>query len=166
MPPLSRLPTRAVVLAAVLLFAAPPSPAEAQSPSRPLGVGAHVGEPVGLSARYYDQSDAAYDLLAALNATADPNLFFINVHRVQEDALRPSSEVPLRFFHGPGLLLSTEIGENGFATGVSYTAGLSLLPLDRLEFFLQLTPRLRVLPDTDFVLGGGLGLRYYFSVGN
>lgn len=148
---------RALLLAACLL-AASSQAVHGQVAGHRLGAGAHVGDPVGLTIKYYDRPGAAYDLLAAFDFDSDA--IFFNAHRVWE---RPAGFAPsVRFFHGPGLFAGTGPGDDA-AFGLSYTAGLGL-PFDRLEAFLQLTPRLRVIPDTDFDLGGGLGLRYYFSL--
>jgi hypothetical protein len=162
-PLLMRAPTRLfaalfAVLIAALLAAAAVLPAQGQPSGHPLGVGAHIGEPVGLSIKFYDRPGAAYDLLAAFDLP-DDDLFF-SAHRVWERPLPSAGQV--RLFHGPGLFASTAPA-NDVAVGLGYTGGLSL-PFDRLEASLQLTPRLRVLPGTDFALGGGLGLRYYFSL--
>jgi hypothetical protein len=45
--------------------------------------------------------------------------------------------------------------------GISGQFGLNFF-VEQFEVFLQLTPRLHVLPATDGDVGGGVGLRYYF----
>lgn len=155
----------AVVLLTLLAAGAllvPCRPAYAQVAGHPFGAGAHVGKPVGLSVKFYDRPGVAYDVLAAYDL--DDDFFYVNAHRVQERPFQRLAEASARFFQGPGLLVGSESDDGGgLALGASYTAGLSL-PFDRLEFSLQVTPRLRLLPDTAFNLGGGLGIRYYFSL--
>jgi len=50
---------------------------------------------------------------------------------------------------------------NELALGLSASVGINYF-VERFEVFLQLTPRLNLIPRTNADLGGGVGLRYYF----
>ncbi len=136
-------------------------PAQAQEPGTTIGLGGQIGDPSGVSFKFYEQPDRSYDFLLALDLNDD--FFFLNAHRLAERPL--GTEAPLRYYYGPGVILGLdgddEDDDNDVVLGVSVTLGANLF-IERFEVFLNLTPRLRVLPATDGALGGGGGLRYYF----
>lgn len=144
-----------VVLAA--WFGAVPLDASAQRDAGAVGVGGEVGRPAGLTAKLYRPDLVAYDLLL----TTDGDDFLVGyVHRVWE---RPLPQSPLHAFVGPGLVGGTERdgGPVVAVLGVGGLAGLNFYA-ERFEVFLQVTPRVRFLPHTEGILGGSVGLRYYF----
>lgn len=145
--------------AAVCLLSA--SPAIAQSPAGDIGVGAQIGDPSGVTVKLYQRPGFAYDFLAAWDLD---RFFFLNAHALYE---QPIPDSPLRYYLGPGVILGfqEDNGPNGndndVVIGVSGQFGLNFF-VEQFEVFLQLTPRLSVIPSTDGEIGGGVGLRYYF----
>lgn len=148
---------------ALLLAAAP----DVQAQSRPgtTGIGGQVGDPSGLSLKFYPQGDLAYDFLAAWDLNDD--FFFLNVHGVYD---RPLGDTPLGFFYGPGILLGLYGDDddrpgrgdedNEVALGLSGTFGITFF-IERFELYGRITPRLLLVPSTEGDIGGGIGLRYY-----
>ncbi len=134
-----------------------PAPAEAQERKGDLGLGVHLGDPTGLSARIYGRTRYALDVLAAWDL--DDDYLLLNVHALRERRLRDS---PLNVFYGPGAFFGIEErkGNEEPLIGLSATGGINYY-VERFEVFLQLTPRLGLLPAVTFDLGGGGGLRYY-----
>lgn len=51
-------------------------------------------------------------------------------------------------------------GEDSF--GVSGNLGLNYFLKQRYEFFFELSPKLGLVPGTDFDLTGGIGFRFFF----
>lgn len=149
--------TIALVTILAALAAGNPKPATAQSPAGDFGVGGQLGEPSGVSIKFYQRPGFAYEVLAAWDLD---DFFFLNGHALYEKAVPDS---PLRYYLGPGVLIG--IRENApdddFVIGISGEFGVNFF-LERYEVFLHLTPRLGVIPDTDGDVGGGIGLRYYF----
>jgi hypothetical protein len=45
--------------------------------------------------------------------------------------------------------------------GLSGNFGINY-EFDRFDIFVQLTPRLELISETDFDIGGGLGARFFF----
>lgn len=170
------LPSHPIFLPVVYLFARPlrplllacglllcfsclaPEAANAQSRRGDVGLGGQVGEPSGLTLKAYQRPGFAYDFLAAWDLD---NFFFLNVHGLYE---RPLQDSPLRYYYGPGVLLGVRDGRDGddLTLGLSASFGLNFF-IEQFEVYLQLTPRLHLVPETDGAIGGGVGLRYYFE---
>lgn len=144
--------------AATCLLAA--SPSFAQSPPGDLGIGGQIGDPSGITLKLYQRPGFAYDFLAAWDLD---RFFFLNAHTLYE---RPIPDSPLRYFLGPGIVLGIDEDagpdhDSEVVVGVSGQFGVNFF-VEQFEVFLQLTPRLSVIPSTDGEIGGGVGLRYYF----
>lgn len=159
---INRFPIRAMIaaaLAAGLFFLAATS-AAAQSPAGSFGIGGQIGDPSGITIKLYQRPGFAYDLLAAWDLD---DFFFLNGHALYE---KPIPDSPLHYYLGPGILVGFEEeqgpgDEDEVVVGISGQFGLNFF-VEQFEVFLQLTPRLHVIPDTDGDIGGGVGLRYYF----
>jgi hypothetical protein len=132
------------------------SPALAQ---RSIGIGGQVGDPTGVTVRI-GSTGMAIDIAAGWNLST--NRIFAQAHYIPGQiglGVRPAA---VRLFYGPGGFIGAGGSGNQDATfGVSFNTGLSLWT-GPLEFFGQITPRLQLVESTDFQLGGGVGLRYYF----
>ena len=133
--------------------------AQAQQRRGNVGLGGQVGEPSGLTLKLYRNPGFAYDFLAAWDLD---DFFYLNVHGLYE---KPLQDSPLRYYLGPGAVLGVRDRprrDDEVVLGVSATGGLNFF-IEQFEVFLQLTPRLYVVPGTEWDLGGGVGLRYYFE---
>ncbi len=158
MAPARRVTTLAAVATALLLGVA--VPACAQSPAGSIGLGGQIGDPSGLALKVYQRPGFAYDVLAAWDLD---DFFFLNGHALYEKEIPDS---PLRYYLGPGIVLGFRDDrpardEAEVVVGISGQFGLNFF-VEQFEVFLQITPRLHVIPDTDGDIGGGVGLRYYF----
>lgn len=128
---------------------------QAQVIGRNVGVGGQIGEPSGITLKIYQRPGFAYDFLAAWDFD---EYFLINVHGIFEHSL---SDSPLNYYLGPGAFVTfRDRREDDVSVGISGNFGINFF-VERFEVFLQITPRLNILPDTDGDLGGGVGLRYY-----
>lgn len=133
----------------------------AQVPGRAVGLGGQIGDPSGITLKLYQRPGFAYDFLAAWDFD---DFFFLNAHALYErpflDAPRVGRRVP-RYFLGPGAVLGIEERTDKIVIGLSGNFGINLF-IERFELFVQITPRINVIPNTDGDIGGGIGLRYYF----
>lgn len=144
--------------------ATPARPAIADEPGLGgrLGVGGQIGNPSGVSFKLYRETDDPLDIflpIGAIELLAAWDLdefFFFNAHLLHE---RPIEASPLRYFLGYGLLAGVD--KEDFAIGASLTGGINFF-VENFEVYIQVTPRLTVLPSTRGELGGGVGLRFYF----
>ncbi len=162
---MKRIAPVSVLLAILALALVFPSSSQAQPFAGSWGVGAHFGEPTGLTLKTYTSrpvsrggaSFNAYDLLVGWDFD---DYFFINAHALHEGRFGDS---PLNYYLGPGLFLGfIDHPRNDEVTfGISGQFGLNYF-IDRFEIFVQLTPRLQLVEETDGDMGGGIGARYYF----
>ncbi|MDX1438965.1 MAG: outer membrane beta-barrel protein [Rubricoccaceae bacterium] len=119
------------------------------------GIGGQIGEPTGLTIKILSPG---VDLDAAAEWDFGDYVFLQGHVLLGENGL-PVSNVDLNFFYGPGLFLGAR--ENAdTAFGLSANFGLSYYT-GPVEIFGQLTPRLRLVPDSDFDLGAAAGVRFY-----
>lgn len=152
------------VFALLVLTLSLPESAEAQAGAGSWGIGAHLGDPNGLTLKTYTASPVrrggasfnAYDLLFGWDFD---DFFFANVHALHEARLGDS---PLNYYLGPGLFLGFyDRGDDEVVFGISGQFGINYY-VERFEIFLQVTPRLQLVESTDGDFGGGIGARYYF----
>lgn len=146
----------------------------------PFGLGLVLGEPSGLTGKYWmdgaqavqghlafslDEHDRGRDYVVVI---AD-YLYHIDVFNMR------SSSVDLPIYVGIGGKVSIRTGDDRWCqehhnscdsdlgVGVRIPIGLDLLLRKApLEFFLEIVPGLRVIPSTDGDVDAGLGARYYF----
>lgn len=134
----------------------------AQVKSGSVGLGLQVGDPSGLTLKFYNGGRASVDILAAWDLN---DYLFLNIHALYHKPLGGSGNV--NFFYGPGAFLAFYEGDRRFdsddylGAGISGNFGINVF-FDRFELFGQITPRLQVIERTNGDLGGGIGLRFYF----
>lgn len=135
-----------------------PSTSEAQRAPGDVGIGGQVGNPSGLSIKVYRPGFPSYDILAAWDLD---RFYFVNVHGLYEHHLGNSERVHV--FFGPGGFVGVDDrpGDDEVDAGLSGRLGLNVLA-GQFEIYVQATPRLTVIPDTEGDVGGGVGIRYYF----
>ncbi len=130
-----------------------------------VGVGFQAGDPTGLNLHFRNTKPMRLDILFAWDFDDDDrDFFFVNVHGLFFKPLNASPK--MNFFYGPGAYVGIRDDNNkgdddDTVAGLSGNFGLNL-EIDRFDIFLQLTPRLDLIPDTDFDIGGGLGARFFF----
>jgi hypothetical protein len=125
------------------------------------GMGLILGEPTGLSAKLWTSSDNAFDLAAAWSFKGDGHILlqadyvwhFFDLMPV------PSGKLPLYIGIGGRVVLADDP-----LFGVRIPIGIDYLFADApIDVFLELVPILDLSPETDFGVGGGLGIRYWFN---
>lgn len=123
------------------------------------GIGGQVGDPTGLTLKFASGA-RAFDLAAGWDLD---DYLYVQGHLLLRERRLPGTASDFRYFYGPGLFLSvrdTNRDNDDVNFGISFNAGLSYY-FDAFEIFGQLTPRLQLVDDTDFDLGGALGIRFY-----
>ena len=151
------------VLLAGLLILLTSHTLEAQRSPGDVGIGIQAGVPTGLSIRTYNPGNMNFDLLAAWDLD---DFFFVNIHGIFENHIGNSQVAHV--FYGPGGFIgirdrgSNEVdGKNDVDAGISGTLGLGFM-IDKFEIYGRVTPRLSLIDNTNFDLGGGVGFRFYF----
>lgn len=133
----------------------------AQDDSKNLGIGVIVGEPTGLSLKSWTEGNNAFDLgvawsfgpYDAINLHADYLWHNYDVFEEPE-----TGNLPLYYGIGARVVLA----ENDAVIGARFPVGINYIFEEApLDLFLELAPILNLAPDTDFHIGGGVGLRFY-----
>jgi hypothetical protein len=128
---------------------------------RGTGLGVIFGNPTGLSFKTWVGSNKAIDAAAAWSFRNDGSL------KVQADMLWQNFDwIDARWpvYYGLGAVVG--IG-NDFRLGARVPIGIShLFESAPLDVFLEVVPRLDLIPDTKFRADAAIGIRYYFGRSN
>lgn len=123
------------------------------------GIGIILGEPTGLSAKLYTGGSNAFDFAAAWSFKGDGHLL-LQADYVWHSPLTRASSGQLFLYYGIG---GRVIFQNDPLVGARIPIGLdyqfSTAPID---IFVEIVPILDLIPDTDFDIGGGIGIRFWF----
>jgi hypothetical protein len=116
----------------------------------PLGLGIVLGEPTGVTAKYRLSAGTAVDATVSWSLMKDQNMY---IHASW-----------LQHFSGPfyfGVGVALHPGGKGWLGG-RVPFGASLYLSTPFELFAEVAPTFYIIPDMDFKLHGGIGIRYYF----
>ena len=138
--------TRLLLAAAAAVLLAVPAQAQ-------FAIGGQVGDPTGLALKFGSGSGA---LLLAVGWDLDDSISAEGHYLLRNRRLQ-GSDTNLRLFYGPGVFVRSN--DNNTNLGVSLGVGLEANLAREIEIYGLLSPRLRLVEDTDFELGGGVGLR-------
>lgn len=150
---------RVVVLLVLLVAFAGPAAAQGSG----VGLGVIVGEPTGLSLKFWQSRTSAIDIAGAWSF-ANETAFHLHgdllLHKF--DLIRVDKG-QLPFYFGVGARV--KFTDNDTLVGIRIPLGLDYLfgggtPLD---IFFEVVPIVDVAPSTDASLNGSLGLRYWFK---
>ena len=157
-----------IVLGLMMIFA---KPITAQDHG--FGMGIILGEPTGLSAKAWTSTDNAFDFAIAWSFNNyhhdNNNNDFDNDGDVllQADyvwhffkAISVSSgKLPIYVGIGARVVLA-----DNPSFGIRIPVGLDYLFADApIDIFLEIVPIMDLSPETDFGVGGGIGIRYWFN---
>jgi hypothetical protein len=149
-----------ILLAVILILISSMSPAQ----DKGYGVGIILGEPSGLSGKYWLNNTNALDFGLGFSFTN------FNNSRVQLSCdylwnkynLLNSTE-KLVVYYGPGVKLLIG-GNNDPKLGLRGVAGIGWFAKNApIDVFFELAPVLYLIPGTVFKFDGGIGARYFFS---
>ena len=140
---------------------------------RGFGLGVIIGEPTGLSAKYWLSHDNALDF--GLGWSVGSNWvgrdrghdyrgrrvhFHMDYLWHSFNAIHSNQRFPLYYGIGGRLNTGTGYDESLALRGV---IGIVWLPLNTpADIFIEVVPSLELLPGTGFGLDAGIGARYYF----
>ena len=131
------------------------------SQDKKMGAGIILGEPTGLSFKYWLTGTTALD--AGLTwSFIDENAFQIQadylIHNFKLFNI-PNGNLPFYFGIGGRLKFSNEV-----KLGVRVPLGIAYIFLDEpIDVFLEVVPILDLLPETDFTISAAIGGRYFFN---
>lgn len=132
----------------------------AMSQSRDFGLGIQLGEPTGLNGKLWTGRYNAVDFTVAWSFEGRDEMVMQADYVWHSFDVFPvsSGELPVYFGIGGRALLRDDP-----VLGVRIPVGLAyMFESAPLDIFLEVAPILNVIPSTDFDVGGGLGIRFWF----
>ena len=135
--------------------------AHAQGKTNDLGAGIILGEPTGITAKWWNSNDRAIDLAVAWS-TGRNDRFNLHgdylIHRYDLISV-DAGKLPIYYGIGARMGFGDEVD-----LGVRIPVGIAYeFPNDPFELFFEIVPVLNLYPGTDFDANGGFGVRYYFG---
>lgn len=137
-----------------------------------LGLGVIVGEPTGLSLKYWLSDDRAFDAAVAWSFSENDSFQFHADYLIHNFDLIDPREVSgkLPVYYGLGGRLKLKNDNNGKGRnddeallGLRIPLGITYLFADApLDIFLEVVPILDIVPETDVDINAAIGIRFYF----
>lgn len=149
--------------------------AQARPGNAGFGAGIILGEPTGLSAKYFFDPHWALDVDLAFSFIDEA--VYPTVDGLYHFGSLTSGSTWVRPYIGGGAMMRADNGdeeddddrrrdrdndEDSFSAGLRFTAGVSILFTPPIEIFADISPGTWIVPETEFELAAGLGARYYF----
>lgn len=130
--------------------------------SNGFGLGIILGEPTGISAKYWTTSNTAFDFGLGYSLKKNSRLHLHADYLFHIKNLAHTNE-NISFYYGPGARL--RVVENGDSRlGFRFDVGLVWIPRNApVDVFLEIAPLLDIIPSTDFTVNGGIGVRFFFN---
>lgn len=121
------------------------------------GVGLILGDPTGISGKYWIDKDNAIDAAIGFNRFSVHADYLFHLWNI----FPQTGAGDFGAYLGPGIVFKDKKHDNivgiRFALGAVYE--LNTYPI---EFFAEIVPVLELSPDTELNLDGGIGIRYFF----
>ncbi len=132
------------------------------SQSRGFGLGIILGEPTGISAKYWTGSTTALDFGLGYSFEKNSRMHLHADYLFHVNNLFQTSE-NIALYYGPGARLRlVDVGDSRL--GFRFDVGLVWIPKNApIDVFIEVAPLLDIIPETDFSFNGGLGVRFFFN---
>lgn len=123
-----------------------------------LGVGVLLGEPTGVTVKYWNSARSAVDIGAAWSLTDRDEALHLHSDYLLHSWF--ANDDNLAFYYGIGARI---IFADESSAGLRIPVGLNLL-FETIPFdiFVEAAPIIDLTPDVEFAGNGGVGIRYYF----
>ncbi len=127
------------------------------------GLGVVLGEPTGISAKYWLSSGTALDFGLGYSFTSSNSVFDFYADYVFHSSDMINSTENFVVYYGPGARL--KIREDADSRlGVRGVIGILWIPRGTsFDVFVEVAPILDIIPATKFDFSGGIGGRYFFN---
>jgi len=129
-----------------------------------IGAGIMLGEPTGLSGKYWLDETTAADFGIAAGLFGESSGFTIHADYLYHNKNLINWTYKLPIYYGFGVRMRFPVG-NKFYLGVRGVFGVMLyLKKYPMDVFFEVAPSFRLLPTTGLNLDLAVGCRYYFSI--
>ncbi len=123
-----------------------------------LGLGIILGEPTGISAKMWTDSNTAFDAAAAWSF-GNEGALHLHADMIVHNFNLLNESFPVYYGFGAQINLADDPN-----LGLRLPLGiLYKVESEPIDFFLEFVPVLNLLPDTGFNLNSALGVRYFFN---
>lgn len=128
--------------------------------AKDMGVGLTVGQPIGVTGKYWLSSTQAVDAFMGFHFNQNMDAHADYLWHFPSYIYVPSGRLPFYVGGGARILLgdSSQLALR-FPIGLTY-----LFPHEPLETFVELAPVMRIVKGIGGDLDGHVGVRYYFRV--
>jgi hypothetical protein len=167
-----KIPLRQLLLFLILLCMVIPSEkSDAQQPK--VGFGFILGEPTGISIKYWTSKTTAFDFGLGVSIGGDRIAmdygqyydgsrihfhFDYLLHVV--NVIGSTDEYPI--YYGLGVRFNSGGGYNN-SLAVRFVTGLAWMPTETpIDMFVEFVPSLQLTPQPGFAIDSAIGVRYYF----
>lgn len=154
------------ILISFLLLATTPSKAQEQNDPGRFGLGIMIGEPTGITGKYWMNSTnalaggVAWSFRRHENRSRSSTIYLHLDYQAHNFNLFEVEQGRMGFYYGIGGRLRSGGDAN---VGVRVPLGLNYLFANNpLEIYFEIVPVLDLMPETDLDGNGGIGIRYYF----
>ncbi len=135
---------------------------QTQAQDRGFGLGVVLGEPTGLSGKYWLDDRSAVDGALAWSFYRGSS-FHLHIDYLMHSRNAFETQEPLLLYYGVGGRLKsgdkidTQLGVRG-VIGIDY-----LVRTAPIDIFLEVSPILNLTPTTDLLFNAGIGARFFFK---
>lgn len=127
-----------------------------------LGFGVILGEPTGITGKYFLSDESAIDAGAGWETSGDDRIHVYADYLYHINDLFDVGKGSLPLFFGAGLRFIS-IQDDDDELGIRLPVGLEyVFPKLPIRIFGEVVPVLDLTPDTEFDLDAGVGIRYFF----
>ena len=127
------------------------------------GLGVILGEPTGISAKFWLSPATALDLGLGYSFTSSNSVFDLYADYVFHDPHLIQSAEKFIVYYGPGARLKIK-EDTDSRLGVRGVIGILWIPRrSNFDLFVEIAPILDIIPATKFDFSGGIGGRYFFN---
>ena len=127
------------------------------------GLGVVLGEPTGISAKFWLTPGTALDFGLGYSFTSSNSLFDFYVDYVFHNSDMIHSEENFVVYYGPGARLKIKESTDS-RLGIRGVIGILWIPHNtNFDVFVEVAPILDIIPATEFDFAGGIGGRYFFN---
>lgn len=157
--------TLGILIVAALSLHLPNAKAEYGPEEKQIGVGVYMGEPMGLTGKFYLAEKTALQGVAAWSffdeAFTVIGDFVFDVHDLAES----NSDYAMPVYVGVGAKFVAENSNanNDSTFGLHVPIGIAWQSTDApIEIAFEIAPGLHLAPESKFDINGGIAFRYYF----
>lgn len=150
-----------IVLSALLIITL--SSIKSYSQDKGFGLGVMLGEPTGVSGKYWLDNSHALDFGLAYSFVHPKSTFSLHADYLFHNSELIKSSQRLPVYYGVGARLHFGNGEKG-TLGARGVLGIVWMPMETpVDVFIEFAPVFNLFPETSLHMDLAVGGRYYFD---